>query len=121
MLSWSGVGAIAGIIAVLIVVASVLGQLRISRNQTNLANYRDAAQSWEARATALKEENAAQQAAIDELRAHLLIKDKEIGELRGQMAVLQNLITGKTLFETFIPELHNVRDEILTAIKGARQ
>jgi hypothetical protein len=93
--------------------AVVGGSFRVSRNTQVVANYRDAAQAWEAKATA-------QETEMGELRSNLAAREKEIIELTSRVSILQDMVTGKNAVEQILPEIRSVRDELLTAIRQVR-
>lgn len=103
-----GVVAIGSLIALLIVIAGVLGAaFRTSRNVQSISNYRDAAQSWEARAGAQEAELTQQAHQIEQLQAQitgqqaqLAEKDLQIATLQEQMRSLRDLVAGRAAFET---------------------
>lgn len=106
--------AIVAVIGLLGTAAAVVGgSFRVSRHTQVVANYRDAAQAWEAKASAQGNE-------ITELRSELAEREKEIIELRSRVSILQDMVTGKSAIEQIIPEIHSVRDELKAAIREAR-
>jgi uncharacterized protein HemX len=102
-----GVVAIGSLVGLLIIIAGVLGAaFRTSRNVQSISNYRDAAQSWEARAGAQEAELSQQahqieqlQAQVTRLREHLAEKDRQIVTLQEQTRSLRELIAGRAVFE----------------------
>lgn len=126
---------IASIVGVLIVVAGVLGAaFRTSRNVQAIVNYREAAQSWEARATAQAQQIAAQDAQIGELRSQVADlrdfsreKDTQIAGMQEQIAGLRELIAGRATFESLeglgnriIELLTELRTEVMRAAGGTQ-
>jgi len=103
-----GVVAIGSLIGLLIVIAGVLGAaFRTSRNVQSIANYRDAAQSWEARAGAQEAELSDQAHKIEELQGQitglqeqLAEKDRQVATLQAQTSSLRELISGRAAFES---------------------
>jgi uncharacterized coiled-coil protein SlyX len=80
------------IVAVLTVMGLAGGSFRVSRNTQTVANYREAALSWEAKADA-------QEKDIELLRAALIEKDRQIAELQGRVVVLQDMVTAAPAIE----------------------
>jgi uncharacterized protein HemX len=105
--------AIGSLVGLLIIIAGVLGAaFRTSRNVQSISNYRDAAQSWEARAGAQEAELSQQahqieqqQAQINSLREQLAEKDRQIITLQEQMRGLRELVAGRAVFETLETKL----------------
>lgn len=116
-LSAGTVVAIVAIVTLALAAAAVVGgQFRISRSQQILANYRETAQSWQAK-------SAAQQGEIDELRVISNEKDdriteleKQVTELRGHLNALQEMMIGSSALETIRQDIQAAQDKILTAI-----
>jgi peptidoglycan hydrolase CwlO-like protein len=106
--SWSTVISVIGVLGFLIVVAGVLGAaFRTSRNVQSISNYRDAAQSWEARANAQEQELSDQahqietcQHKIDLLQQELSDKERQLDSMQEQITQLRELLTGRAAFET---------------------
>lgn len=107
-ISWGTAISGVGVLGFLVVVAGILGAaFRTSRNVQSIANYRDAAQSWEARANAQEQELAQQATQIDNcnhqlelLRQELSAKDKQVESLQEQITSLRELLTGRAAFES---------------------
>lgn len=73
----------------------------------SIANYRDAAQSWEARAGAQEQELEQQRVQIETcqhqielLKQELAAKDKQVDSLQEQITSLRELLTGRAAFES---------------------
>lgn len=107
-ISWGTLISGVGVLGLLIVIAGVLGAaFRTSRNVQSIANYRDAAQSWEARAAAQEQELEQQRVQIENClhRVELLqqesaSKDQQIASLQEQITSLRELLTGRAAFES---------------------
>lgn len=107
-INWATVVSAVGVLGFLVVVAGILGAaFRTSRNVQSIANYRDAAQSWEARANA-QEQELEQQAhqiqncnhRIELLQTELESKDHQLQAMETQIANLRDLLTGRAAFES---------------------
>lgn len=93
MFDSANIGTIVGVLALLLAAGGVVGtSLRVGRNSQTVANYREAASSWEAKATA-------QAGQLDELQAAHEQAAQEVTELRAKVQILQDLVTGKTAIE----------------------
>lgn len=98
--------AVGSLIGLLVVVAGILGAaFRTSRNVQTITNYRDAAQSWEARANAQEQELADQQhqitnqqTQIEGLTKQLADKDRQLDMLQEQIVSLRELLSGRAEF-----------------------
>jgi hypothetical protein len=89
----SGLATGVAILAFLVTAGGVIGvSLRIGRNTQTIANYREAATSWEAKAKA-------QEGQIEELQAADTAKATQITELTAKVQLLQDMVTGKTAIE----------------------
>jgi peptidoglycan hydrolase CwlO-like protein len=103
-----GIVSVGSLLGLLIVVTGILGAaFRTSRNVSTINNYRDAAQSWEARANAQEQELAGQQTQIDACNAQIEglhrevgDKDKQIDMLQAQITSLRELLSGRAAFES---------------------
>jgi uncharacterized protein HemX len=104
----TGIVAVGSLLGLLIVVAGILGAaFRTSRNVQSITNYRDAAQSWEARAVAQEREMAdqasnltTQAAQIEGLQHQLADKDRQLDGLQEQIVSLRELLSGRAAFES---------------------
>lgn len=102
-----------GVLGFLIVVAGILGAaFRTSRNVQSIANYRDAAQSWEARANAQERELAEQAHQIEGcnhkielMQLDISRKDQQISSLQTQITDLRDLLTGRAAFESLTEKI----------------
>lgn len=93
MFDSANIGTIVGVLALLLAAGGVVGtSLRVGRNSQTVANYREAAHSWEAKASA-------QEGQIGELQAAHEQAAQEVTELRAKVQILQDLVTGKTAIE----------------------
>lgn len=107
-ISWSTLISTVGVLGFLVVVAGILGAaFRTSRNVQSIANYRDAAQSWEARANAQEQELDQQRVQIENcnhrielLQQELAAKDTQVAGLQEQITQLRELLTGRAAFES---------------------
>lgn len=107
-ISWGTLISGVGVLGFLVVVAGILGAaFRTSRNVQSIANYRDAAQSWEARANAQEQELEQQRVQIetcnhrvDLLQQELSAKDQQVASLQEQITSLRELLTGRAAFES---------------------
>lgn len=96
VLGWSA------FIGLVITAATVIGaSARNSHNAQTLANYRDAARSW-------KEKSEAQDVAIKELEARDAEKDRQLSELNGRLAMLQDMVMGKPAFDQLVADFARV-------------
>jgi cell division protein FtsB len=95
-----------GIIALLLAVAGVLGiSFRNGKNTTTLANYREAAQAWEAKSNA-------QESQIKDLQDQVAALTLENTRLDAEMHTLRDLVTGRA-------ELQALREHITGIIQEA--
>lgn len=123
--------AIGSLLGLLIVVAGVVGAaFRTSRNVTTISNYRDAAQSWEAKSGAQQTQIERQAEMIKNLQAQisrmgeaLAEKDRQIAALQEQTQELRDLVSGRAVFENLDHKLTEMmgmmgkdRDEKLNKI-----
>jgi uncharacterized protein HemX len=112
-ISWGTVVSVVGVLGFLVVVAGVLGAaFRTSRNVQSITNYRDAAQSWEARANAQEQELEQQarqidacQKKIESLQRELAEKDRSLNSLQEQISSLRELLTGRAAFESLTEKI----------------
>jgi len=103
------IGTIAGVLGVIIAVGTLLGTaMRVGRQTTTVNNYREAAQSWEAKARAQESEIADLQAKVVVLEQARAGQDKEI-------QVLRDMVTGRTA----IAELTVALKEVVTKAEFA--
>jgi hypothetical protein len=87
------IGVIIAALGLLFTAAGIAGgSWRISRNTQTVALYKDTAEAWEAK-------SKSQDARIAELEEAEHRKDREISELRGQVATLQDLVTGRSALQ----------------------
>lgn len=104
-----GVDLIVALCAFLVVAAGVIGlNFRISRNTQNVANYRDAAQSWESKAKA-------QEIEIADLNAKVANLTQKLAAETEARHTLEGIVTGKTAVETLRLEMQNE----FTSLKAA--
>ena len=102
-----GIVSVGSLLGLLIVVTGILGAaFRTSRNVSTISNYRDAAQSWEARANAQEQELASQQTQINAcnteiegLHREVADKNKQLDGLQSQITSLRELLSGRAAFE----------------------
>lgn len=100
VLGWSA------FIGLIITAAAVAGaSARNSHSAQTLANYREAARSW-------KEKSEAQDVAIKELEARDAEKDRQISELNGRLAMLQDLVTAKPAFDQLAADFAHMVSQI---------
>ncbi len=112
-MQYTAIGTVAAVVGVLIVIASIVGgQWRISRFHTVL----EAAQAWQ-----IKSE--AQDAEISDLRTEVAKRDDQIADLqiqltevRGHLKFLQEMVIGGAALDTLRGDIHDARDQILSAI-----
>jgi len=89
-LSIATILAIVGIISFLLTAAGIVGMgFRVGSNTQAMANYRETAQSWQAKADAQEEQ-------ITSLQTSLLEKDHQIAELQAKVALLEKLVLGES-------------------------
>jgi hypothetical protein len=84
--------AIVAVIGLLVGAANVFGTFRVSRNQSAVSGYRDAAAGWEAKARA-------QEVQIVDLRTVLATANAKIDAQEQRINMLQDMVTSKTLIE----------------------
>jgi predicted nucleic acid-binding Zn-ribbon protein len=100
LLGWSA------FVGLLLTAAAVAGaSARNSHNAQTLANYRDAAQSW-------KEKSEAQDVAIKELEARDAEKDRQLSELNGRLAMLQDMVTARPAYEQLAADFSRMAGQI---------
>lgn len=100
VLGWSA------FIGLIITAAAVAGaSARNSHNAQTLANYRETARSW-------KEKSEAQDVAIKELEARDAEKDRQISELNGRLAMLQDMVTARPAFEQLAADFNRMVGQI---------
>lgn len=107
-----GIVSVGSLLGLLIVVTGILGAaFRTSRNVQNIANYRDAAQSWEARAAAQEKEISDQQHAIEAcgvqiegLHRELAEKDRQLASMQEQIKSMRELLSGRAAFEQLVEQ-----------------
>jgi uncharacterized protein (UPF0276 family) len=80
------------VVGLLITIATILGAFRMSRSNSAMTGYRDAAASWEAKAKA-------QEAEISDLRTDLATANASIEALTKRVQMLQDMVTSRTLVE----------------------
>lgn len=81
------------VLGFLITAGGLIGvSMRVGRNSQTVANYREAAQSWEAKAKA-------QEGQLEELKEADAAKASQITELTAKVQLLQDMVTGKTAIE----------------------
>jgi predicted RNase H-like nuclease (RuvC/YqgF family) len=98
---------ILGLFGTIIAVGTLLGvALRVGKNTQTVNNYRESAQAWEAKAKV-------QENTIEDQKSQITTLQHEVGELRGKIAVLSDLVTGKEVLET-------LAREIMGAVEGIR-
>lgn len=99
-LSLGDIGTLAGLIGLFIVVAGVLGAaFRVSKNTQTVANYRESAQSWEAKANAQGVEITELKEQVKDLQAREAEKDTQIATMQEQIQGLRDLLSNHAVFE----------------------
>lgn len=113
-------------------VVAVAAVWRSSRNNTTLQNLKDAAESYklktEAQDVTIADMRRDHDAEVAGLSSRLADKDHELNELRGRVAVLQDLVTGKTALEQLAGTVADLvsahtasENRILAAVAAAQQ
>lgn len=93
-------GTIAGLVGLFVVVAGVIGAaFRVSRNTQTVANYRESAQAWEAKANVQADKIEGLEAQVGELQAREAEKDVTIAAMQEQITGLRDLLTNRASFE----------------------
>lgn len=93
--------ALGGIVSLLIVAAGIVGaSFRVGRNTSTVANYREAAQSFELKASALEDTVGDQKKQIKVLQDSNADKDIKIASLQEQITSLRELLLQRAAFET---------------------
>ena len=99
-LSLGDIGTIAGLIGLLVVAAGVIGAaFRVARNTQTVANYRESAQAWEAKAAVQADEIRELRSGVKDLQVREHEKDTKIVALQEQVAGLRDLLTNRAAFE----------------------
>lgn len=130
---------IVAVIGLLITAATVVGgSFRVSRNTATVTRYKEAADSWQAKAVAQDEKIEAQEERINHLTseiaekdavftAELASKDTQISRLQGRLSVLQEVVTGKAALEEiaqrqteFVTAWNDRTSEILNQVGAVR-
>ena len=127
-LSLISVASVAGVIALLIVVAGIIGgSYRLSRNTAVVTSYRETAQAWEQKAAVQADQLATQAAQIRELELQRGECREQIKKLEGQVDLLSQWATGKATAdallagqESIIAHIGAVQAEILGQIGDLR-
>lgn len=100
------------VLGFLITAAGLVGvSMRVGRNSQTVANYREAAASWEAKARA-------QEGQITQLQAADAAKKEQITELTAKVQLLQDMVTGKTAIEQLAAQVADTFDRIDAKIIG---
>lgn len=130
---------IVAVIGLLITAATVVGgSFRVSRNTATVTRYKEAADSWQAKAVAQDEKIEAQEERITVLQheiaakdaaftAEMSAKDTLISQLQGRLSVLQEVVTGKAVLDEisqrqveFLNSWDNRTGEILNQVAATR-
>jgi len=112
MLTSGSIGTIVAVLALLGTAGGMVGvSLRVGRQSQTVANYREAATSWEAKAKA-------QEGQIEELQAAAADAAQEVTELRAKVQILQDLVTGKTAIEQLTVQVTETSARIEAKIVG---
>lgn len=99
-LSLGDLGTIGGLLGLLIVIAGVIGAaFRVSRNTQTVANYRESAQAWEAKAKVQESEISDLKEQVSDLQARESEKDITIAAMKEQISGLRDLLTNRAAFE----------------------
>lgn len=88
-MDFGSLGAIAGLLGLVIAAGTLLGtSLRVGRQTATVSNYREAAQSWEAKARS-------QESEISDLQAKVLALEQAKGTQDAEIRVLRDMVTGR--------------------------
>lgn len=96
------------VLAALLTAAGAIGiwaAFRVGRNAQTIANYRDALQSWKERSETQDVKIAEQEQEISELKDSQHRLEAENADLRGQMSVLRDAISGRQGFDQMIGKI----------------
>lgn len=99
-LTLGDLGTIAGLVGLFVVVAGVIGAaFRVSRNTQTVANYRESAQAWEAKAKVQESEISDLKEQVGDLQAREAEKDVTIAAMQEQITGLRDLLTNRASFD----------------------
>lgn len=102
------IGAIAGIIGVIVAIGSLLGtSMRVGRQTATVNNYREAAQSWEAKARS-------QGSEITDLKAKTLALEKASSAQIAEIQVLKDMVTGRQAIEELKGTIADLESKMIT-------
>jgi chromosome segregation ATPase len=107
LLTSANIISLVAVIGLMITAAAVVGgSFRVSRNTATVTRYKEAADSWQAKAIAQEQHIAELRTEVTSLQADNGAKDAKISELQGRINVLQEVVTGKGALEELARE-HN--------------
>jgi hypothetical protein len=114
---FGSIGAIAGVLGLIIAAGTLLGtSLRVGRQTATVSNYREAAQSWESKARA-------QESEISDLQAKVLALEQAKGAQDAEIRVLRDMVTGRSaladLQQAIQQSVDGLRAELITKTEFA--
>ena len=104
------------ILAALLVVAGAIGTwaaFRVGRNAQTVSNYRDALGSWKERSEAQDVKIEEQHSEMTQLRENQHKLEAENADLRGQILVLRDAISGRQVFDTIVDAIEDQNRKLL--------
>jgi hypothetical protein len=112
LVDFGSLGAIAGVLGLIIAAGTLLGtSLRVGRQTATVSNYREAAQSWESKARA-------QESEISDLQAKVLALENSKAAQDAEIRVLRDMVTGRSalaeLQQTIQQTVDGLRSELIT-------
>lgn len=107
------VGTVGGLLGLFIVIAGVIGAaFRVSRNTQTVANYRESASAWEAKAAVQADEIKDLKEQVHELQVREAEKDTKIATMEEQISGLRDLLTQRATFEVLEGSLDEIRNGV---------
>lgn len=104
------------IIGSLLAIATAVGiwaAFRVGKNAQTITNYRDAVQSWKERSESQDVKIAEQENEMNDLRDKQHKLEAENADLRGQVAVLRDAISGRQWFDMIVKQLGDQHNEMM--------
>lgn len=107
------------VLGALLTAAGAIGvwaAFRVGKNAQTISNYRDALQSWKERSEAQDVKIAEQDQEMHDLRDHQHKLESENADLRGQISVLRDAISGRKGFDEIVSMLEQHQNQKLGAL-----
>jgi hypothetical protein len=105
------------LVSVLLVAAITVGTwagLRTGKTAQTLANFRNAAESWQASAEAQAAEITQLKSQLNEALARIQVQDAKI-------TVMQEMVTGAKALEALVGQMSQMRQEVLQEFRLTRE